>query len=70
MDICDLAARNAVSASYGTRVVRLAFLAPAVVEAVLDERQGAGATIDALTLGEGIDPGWREQAIQMLRCAS
>ncbi len=40
-----LAAREGVTSSYLTRVVRLAFLAPAVVEAIVEGRQGAELTM-------------------------
>ncbi|HVR89844.1 MAG TPA: recombinase family protein, partial [Novosphingobium sp.] len=40
-----LAAREGVTSSYLTRVVRLAFLAPAVVESIVEGRQGAELTM-------------------------
>lgn len=40
-----LAAREGVTSSYFTRVVRLAFLAPAVVEAIVEGRQVAELTM-------------------------
>jgi len=61
LDVAALAARECVSPSWVTRVLRLAFLAPEVVDAILSGRQRAG--IDGLALmGSGaIDPAWAAQ---------
>lgn len=66
MDVEDLATREQVSGSYVTRVLRLAFLAPQVVDAVL-----AGTTLPhidaaALTATGAISPDWKEQRLAML----
>ncbi|MBB5716618.1 recombinase family protein [Sphingomonas aerophila] len=62
----DLAAREGVTASYLTRVVRLAFLAPAVIEAILAGRQRAGVTVASLTLEGTLSPDWQAQADMLL----
>lgn len=46
--IADLAKREGIAAPYITRVFRLAFLAPEVVEAILDGRQPRGLTLQSL----------------------
>ena len=62
----ELAAREQVTASYLTRVVRLAFLSPAVTEAILAGRQRAGVTVAKLTLEDSVVADWREQAAALL----
>ena len=46
--IGELAAGERVNPSYASRVLRLTLLAPAIVEAILDGRQPAGATLEAV----------------------
>jgi len=46
--IADLAKREGIAAPYLTRVFRLAFLAPDVVEAILEGRQPGGVTLQSL----------------------
>ena len=58
--IGDLAAREGVTSSYLTRVVRLAFLAPSVVEAIVEGRQGAELTMVRLFDVGGVAI-WEEQ---------
>ena len=43
--IADLAEHEGIAPSYMTRVIRLTLLAPVVVEAILDGRQGVGVTL-------------------------
>jgi DNA invertase Pin-like site-specific DNA recombinase len=66
LSIGELAAREGVTSSYMTRVVRLAFLAPSITEAILDGRQRAGITAGCLTLAATIPADWREQAATFL----
>lgn len=56
-----LAAQEGVSVSYIVRVMRLAFLSPTVIEAVLDGRLRAGIDSTALLNIRAIDPSWEEQ---------
>ena len=69
LDIMTLATNEGVTASYVTRVVRLAFLAPAVVEKILSG--GQLATIDggALTATAAIPIDWSEQHRALLPAA-
>ena len=66
LHIKQLAAAEGVQAAYITRVVRLAFLSPAVADAAL--KGGLRSSVDAfqLTLGEGIPACWKAQAAAML----
>jgi hypothetical protein len=59
----ELAARECMSGSYATRLVRLAFLAPDLLEAILDGRQPEGLTATRLLqeCRRGLPPDWREQ---------
>ena len=66
IDITRLAAREQVTASYMTRMVRLAFLSPAVTEAMLAGRQRAGVDQKMLTLTTPPDPCWSKQAAALL----
>jgi hypothetical protein len=61
-DIARLSRRDSVSASYVTRIVRLAFLAPAIVEAALagELQSGVGTRVSIST--DGIDADWTRQA--------
>jgi site-specific DNA recombinase len=61
IDPSNLAALEGVSPSYIVRVLRLAFLSPAVVEAVLDGRLRAGIDSSALLNIRAIDPSWESQ---------
>lgn len=62
MHITELARCEGVTASYVTRVVRLAFLSPATVEAILHGRQRADVTSGGLTIGRDLPMLWSAQA--------
>lgn len=49
--IADLAAQEGIAPSYLTRILRLTLLAPGIVEAILDGRQGPGMTLARLMGG-------------------
>ena len=57
--IAELAQREGIAPSYMTRVLRLTLLAPDMVEAILDGKQGPEVTL-ALTLGS-FPTAWNEQ---------
>ncbi|MDB2552476.1 hypothetical protein N9X71_07875 [Paracoccus sp. (in: a-proteobacteria)] len=57
--IGELAEREGIAPSYMTRVLRLTLLAPDIVEAVLDGRQGPEVTLGRLL--EGVPVEWMEQ---------
>jgi DNA invertase Pin-like site-specific DNA recombinase len=59
-----IAKAEGVTESYVTRVLRLAFLAPAIVEAILDGRHPVELTADQLTLREDVPWAWVEQRLQ------
>jgi DNA invertase Pin-like site-specific DNA recombinase len=61
-----IAAEEQVTSSYVARVLRLAFLAPVVVEAILDGRLKAGIDGSALLQTDAIALGWEEQAAMMV----
>jgi hypothetical protein len=44
--ITELAEREGIASSYMTRVLRLTLLAPGIVEAILDGKQGPGVTLE------------------------
>lgn len=59
--IAELAEREGIAPSYMTRVLRLSLLAPDIVEAILDGRQGLD-----VTLSQGLEPfplAWKRQAL-------
>ncbi len=66
LDIKSLAAREKVAPSYMTRVVRLAFLAPQVVEAIIGGSQANGVTAISLTLRGEWPAQWASQRATML----
>ena len=61
LTVTGIAAREQVTKSYVTRIVRLAFLAPDILGAVLDGTAPAHLTADRLTLGDVIPAGWNDQ---------
>lgn len=61
LDVTGLAQQENVSTTYVVRVLRLAFLSPAVVEAVLDGRLRAGIDANALFDARAIRPEWDRQ---------
>jgi hypothetical protein len=61
LNITELAARERVASSYVTRVVRLVFLSPQVVQAILAGNQRAGVDSTMLTLKHELDPSWEGQ---------
>ena len=58
--IADLAAREGIAPSYVTRVLRLTLLAPTMVEAILDGKQGPEVTLAGLMLQ--VQSEWEGQA--------
>jgi DNA invertase Pin-like site-specific DNA recombinase len=66
VDITELARRDGVSRSYITRVVRLAFLAPAVVDAILAGHTLAAVDGMMLTSTDGVHPLWSKQVQRLL----
>jgi site-specific DNA recombinase len=57
--LADLARESGVTARYVSRLVRYAFLAPEVTEAILAGSQPAHLTVDSLR--DGIPLDWSEQ---------
>ena len=57
--IAELAERDGIAPSYLTRVLRLTLLAPDIVEAILDGRQGAEVTLARLM--DGFPEEWERQ---------
>ena len=62
VDVSALARKEGVTSSYVARVVRLAFLAPAFVDAILDGSQRVIIDGTVLTAPEAIPACWKEQA--------
>lgn len=57
--IAELAEREGIAPSYLTRVMRLTLLAPDMVAAILDSRQGPGVTLARLM--DGFPEEWESQ---------
>lgn len=64
--VTQLATKEDVTASYLTRVLRFAFLAPDVVTAVLDRSLRAGVDAAKLFAADAIDQDWSEQRRRLL----
>jgi hypothetical protein len=62
--IADLAQRERIAAPFLTRTMRLAQLAPDLVEAILDGRHPRGLTLEALR--EPLPSDWSEQRLFIL----
>ena len=58
--IAELAEREGIAPSYMTRVLRLTLLAPDIVEAILDGRQGPNVTL--ANLMEPFPAQWQDQS--------
>ena len=63
--IAELAEREGIAASYMTRVLRLTLLAPDIVEAILDGRQGLEVTLARLM--EPFPAEWADQTLAFAR---
>jgi hypothetical protein len=61
MPFAALAKREGVSPSDFTRLVRLSYLAPDIIEAILDGRQPHDLTADKLLAHSRLPLGWHEQ---------
>ncbi|MDB5696550.1 MAG: resolvase [Sphingomonas bacterium] len=61
IEIKALATREGATGSYLTRVLRMVFLSPGLVQAILAGRQPAHLDVRALTLGDKIDGSWAAQ---------
>ncbi|GAA5053594.1 hypothetical protein GCM10023208_15710 [Erythrobacter westpacificensis] len=66
LDPTALARKEGVTVSYVTRVVRLAFLSPEIVEAIMAGGLKAGIDGSELMRAGTIDPDWEQQAEQLL----
>ena len=60
--IAELAEREAIAPSYMTRVLRLTLLAPGIVEAILEGKQGPEVTLARVL--EPFPAGWENQQRQ------
>lgn len=65
-NIAALARREGVTRSYMTRIVRLAFLAPAVIDAILAGAAKAGVDAEKMTTPGAIDARWADQVAKLL----
>jgi hypothetical protein len=63
--IAEIAAAEKINASYVGRVLRLALLAPDIIEAILGGRQPADLQLEDLLL-RPFSVGWREQRAEIL----
>jgi site-specific DNA recombinase len=57
----EFATSEGVSTSWATRMMRLAYLSPRIVTAILDGRQPAGLTASKLMQDTRLPMDWREQ---------
>lgn len=69
IDIATLSRREGVTPSWMTRVVRLAFLAPEVVEAILAGRTRAGVDAKALLATGAVPADWARQRALLVAIA-
>lgn len=67
IDITRLAQKEGVTRSYIKRVVRLAFLAPSVTEAILSGKQALPFSATSIVAPGAFDASWRSQERQLLR---
>ena len=62
----DIARREGVTSSYVCRVLRVAFLSPAVVQGVLAGRQRVGTNVALLRFESSVPASWSEQSDQLM----
>lgn len=62
LTIASLAKREGMTSGYVLRLVRLAFLSPEILEAILDGKAVGNLSITTLTAADGISPLWDEQS--------
>ena len=61
LDVTRLAEREKVTASYMTRILRLAFLSPALTKAILAGKQPAHVDVASLKLTDTVAANWADQ---------
>ena len=61
LNITELAKREGVQDAYITRVLRLAFLSPAIVDAIVNGTQPASLSSSKVMLGFELPQSWRAQ---------
>ena len=61
LGVADLAVAEGVTTSYITRIIRLGFLAPDIVTAILNGRQPVGLTANKLANDSRLPLGWTDQ---------
>ena len=66
MDVSAIGRREGVSAAYVTRIVRLAFLVPAVTEGILMGKLRADVDVATLTATDAVSPMWDAQRAALL----
>ncbi|UVO50187.1 recombinase family protein [Sphingomonas sp. SUN019] len=69
LGLVELAAKERISSSYLTRVLRLAFLSPAVVDAILAGALRTGVSARTVTLDTIIPACWQQQRMLLLPAA-
>ena len=60
-----VAREEEITASYATRIVRLAFLAPDIVAAILAGKRPAGLTANKLIADARLPLDWRDQRVAL-----
>ena len=66
ISMTELARREGVTSSYVCRVMRVAFLSPAVVKAILAGRQRASTNVELLRSESAVPPSWWAQSALLL----
>lgn len=61
LTLTSIAKREGVTSGYVLRLVRLAFLSPEILAAVVDSKASAHLSIASLTMTDGISPRWDDQ---------
>jgi len=59
--LARIAARESIAVRYVSRLIRLAFLAPDIIESIVDGRQPSDLTAQGLTRHIAIPIEWRSQ---------
>ncbi len=65
LSLKEIAAEEGVVSSYITRLLRLGFLAPSIIEAILDGKQPPALTASGLAHIKHLPPSWEDQRAQL-----
>lgn len=61
LTLASIGKRDGVTSGYVVRLVRLAFLSPEILAAIIQSKASTNLSIASLTMADGISPRWDDQ---------